>query len=100
VVRDHAADEKVRAVVLDARTISFVDITASQMLDELREDLSGRGVTLLLARDVGQVRDVLRHALTTPARIGFSRRSRRPLRRRRVRWVAVIDHLESEGGNE
>jgi SulP family sulfate permease len=48
-VRDHAADEKVRAVVLDAQTISFVDITASQMLDELREDLSGRGVTLLLA---------------------------------------------------
>jgi SulP family sulfate permease len=62
VVRGPAADEKVRAVVLDAQTISFVDITASQMLDELREYLSGRGVTLLLARDVGQVRDVLRHA--------------------------------------
>ena len=29
------------------------------MLLRLREELAGRGVTLVLARDIGQVRDVL-----------------------------------------
>jgi sulfate permease, SulP family len=48
--------------VLDAQTVPFVDVTAAEMLDELRKDLSSQGITLLLARDVGQVRDVLRHA--------------------------------------
>jgi sulfate permease, SulP family len=59
-VRSHAEEEGVEAVVLDAQTVPFVDVTASRMLDELRADLSGRGVALFLARDIGQVRDVLR----------------------------------------
>ncbi len=37
-----------------------VDLTAATMLVETREDLAGRGVALVYARDVGQVRDVLR----------------------------------------
>jgi SulP family sulfate permease len=61
-IRARAAEEKVRAVVLDAETVPFVDVTAARMLDELREALSERGVTLLIARDVEQVRDVLRRA--------------------------------------
>jgi sulfate permease, SulP family len=42
--------------------VPFVDVTASRMLEELREVLSGRGIVLFLARDVGQVRDVLRRS--------------------------------------
>ena len=53
----HAHD--VKAVVLDAETIPFVDVTAAEMLRALAEDLERRGVRLLVARDVGQVRDVL-----------------------------------------
>jgi sulfate permease, SulP family len=59
-VRARVDEEKARAVVLDAQTVPFVDVTAAEMLNALQEDLSGRGVSLLLARDVGQVRDVLR----------------------------------------
>jgi sulfate permease, SulP family len=59
-IRARSAQDTVRTVVLDAQTVPFVDITASRMLDELREDLSNRGIDLLLAHDVGQVRDVLR----------------------------------------
>ena len=38
-----AAGEGVRAVVLDAETIPFVDVTAAKMLDELAGDLRRRG---------------------------------------------------------
>jgi sulfate permease, SulP family len=48
-----------RAVVLDAETIPFIDVSAARMLDALAGDLDRRGVRLLIARDVGQVRDVL-----------------------------------------
>ena len=61
-VRAHAGEGEVRAVVLDAQTVPFVDVTAARMLDELHKDLKGRGIALLLARDVGQVRDVLRRS--------------------------------------
>jgi len=52
----------VHAVVLDLETVPFVDVTAAEMLVRLREDLRATGVRLLVARDVGQVRDVLRAA--------------------------------------
>ena len=48
-----------KTVVLDAETIPFVDVTAAEMLRALSEDLERRGVRLLIARDIGQVRDVL-----------------------------------------
>lgn len=53
-----------RAVVLDAETVPFVDVTAAQMLDQLSAELDRAGVALLLARDIGQVRDLLRQAHT------------------------------------
>ena len=59
--------EGVRAVVIDAETVPFIDVTAARMLAALDEDLQSRGVRLLLARDVGQVRDVLRHAVDDAA---------------------------------
>jgi sulfate permease, SulP family len=49
----------VRAVVVDAEAIPFIDVSAAGMLDALAADLAAAGVRLLLARDVGQVRDVL-----------------------------------------
>ena len=61
-VREAAAADGVRAVVLDAETVPFVDVTAAQMLEELAADLARDGKRLLLARDIGDVRDVLRRA--------------------------------------
>ena len=58
-INDAAMAEGVHAVVLDAETVPFVDVTAARMLDELTADLHRRGVRLVIARDVGQVRDVL-----------------------------------------
>jgi MFS superfamily sulfate permease-like transporter len=57
-----AAADGVHAVVLDAETIPFIDVTAARMLDELAGDLRRRGVRLAIARDVGEVRDVLARA--------------------------------------
>lgn len=49
----------VRAVVLDAETMPFVDVTAAEMLSALAADLERDGVRLMLAHGVGEVRDVL-----------------------------------------
>ena len=61
-LREAGARPGTRAVVLDAGTVPFVDVTAVEMLDQVADTLAGWGVHLLLARDVGQVRDVLRRA--------------------------------------
>ena len=59
----HAAGKPgLRAVVLDCETVPFIDVTAGRMLDELTADLHGRGIRLVIAREVGQVRDVLAKA--------------------------------------
>lgn len=50
---------EVHAVVLDAETTPFVDVSASRMLVALDRDLQKHGAVLLVARDVGQFRDVL-----------------------------------------
>ena len=44
----------------EAATTPFVDVTAARTLVAAHEELPGRGVRLVLARAVGQVRDVLR----------------------------------------
>jgi anti-anti-sigma regulatory factor len=49
-------------VVLDAETAPFIDVSAARMLVLLTGDLRRSGVELVIARDVGQVRDVLRRA--------------------------------------
>jgi sulfate permease, SulP family len=49
----------VRAVILDAETIPFVDVSAARMLVSAQAQLRTRGVRLVVARAVGQVRDVL-----------------------------------------
>ena len=61
-----ARADGVEAVVLDAATVPSIDVTAADMLAEVREDLAREGVRLEIAHDIGQVRDVL--AAVTPAR--------------------------------
>jgi sulfate permease, SulP family len=50
------------AVVLDAQSVPALDVTAGEMLTALYAELERRGVRFLIARDVGQVRDVLDHS--------------------------------------
>jgi SulP family sulfate permease len=65
----HAVEaDNVRAVVIDAEPVPFVDVTAARMmLAALDDELRARHVRLLIARDIGQVRDILRHAIDDPA---------------------------------
>jgi anti-anti-sigma factor len=60
VVRKHAEADGTHAVVLDGEAMPYLDLSATRMLVELADDLQRRGVRLLMARDVGQVREVLR----------------------------------------
>jgi sulfate permease, SulP family len=62
-IRAEAAGSSVRTVVLDVETVPFIDISAARMLEALASELARRDVTLVLAGDVGQVRDVLRRAI-------------------------------------
>jgi MFS superfamily sulfate permease-like transporter len=55
-----AVGPKTRGVVLDAEGIAYIDVTAADMLEALAEDLDRDGVRLVLARDIGTSRDVLR----------------------------------------
>ena len=58
-IRRHASSPGTRGVVLDAETMPFIDVTAASMLAELFDDLRRDGIQLVLARDIGQVRDFL-----------------------------------------
>ena len=49
----------VRAILLDAESIPFIDLSAAEMLDRLAEKLKGQGQRLMLAKDIGQVRQIL-----------------------------------------
>ncbi|MFZ2173242.1 MAG: SulP family inorganic anion transporter [Rhodococcus sp. (in: high G+C Gram-positive bacteria)] len=57
-VRSHIREDT-HSVVVDAATVPIVDITATEMLGRLADDLEHRGIRLMLARDTGQVRDIL-----------------------------------------
>jgi SulP family sulfate permease len=57
--------DSTHAVVLDAETMPYIDVTAASMLVQLTEELERRGVKLVIARDIGQVRDVLETAPDT-----------------------------------
>jgi sulfate permease, SulP family len=47
------------AVVLDAETIPNIDVTGAAMLVALRDRLEQREIQLLVAKPIGQVRDVV-----------------------------------------
>jgi sulfate permease, SulP family len=72
VVRERVRDDTF-AVVLDAETMPSIDVSGASMLATLREDLDRRGITLVLAKSVGQVRDVIatsEESTAAPARYG------------------------------
>ena len=56
------ADEPVRAVLVDAESVNFLDSTAAEMLAKLNADLSERGITLSFARVRHVVRETMRRA--------------------------------------
>jgi SulP family sulfate permease len=58
-IQVRAAEPGLRAVVLDGESISSIDVTAVKMLAELTDQMETRGVQLVIAGDLGQVRDVL-----------------------------------------
>jgi anti-anti-sigma factor len=64
-----AAAPGIRAIVLDGEASPFVDVTAARRLADLHDDLRRDGVRLLLTRNVGQVRDVLRLTSGDPSAI-------------------------------
>ena len=65
-LRRAAARPGTKAVVLDGGTAPFLDVTSAEMLGQAEDDLGRRGVRLLLARDIGEVRDVLRSSDVGP----------------------------------
>ncbi len=58
-VRAAAGRPGVAGVVLDVESVPAIDVTAAAMLAGLADDLHRDGVRLVLARSLGQVRDVL-----------------------------------------
>ena len=72
-----AGRQGVQTVILDAETIPFVDVTAAEMLDRVAADLRREGVRLVIARDVGLVRDVLRRGDPRTPSASTTRRSPR-----------------------
>ena len=54
-----AATPELRVVVLDGHAVPSLDVTAASMLVQLREDVQHLGGELVLAENIGQVRDVL-----------------------------------------
>jgi SulP family sulfate permease len=59
VIEDAAAGDGVHRVVLDCGTVPFLDVTAARMLLRLVADLHRRHVLLVLAGEIGQVRDMI-----------------------------------------
>ena len=58
-IEDAAAVDGITAVVLDCETMPSVDVTAARMLNQLAADLHRQGVRLVLAGEIGQVRDMV-----------------------------------------
>lgn len=61
-IRRAARREDIHAIVIDAETMPFIDITAAQILDQVARELRSDEVRLVLARNIGQVRDVIHAA--------------------------------------
>jgi sulfate permease, SulP family len=61
-IRQAAGAPGVRGVVLDLRTVPDMDVTAVRVLVQTAEDLRSSGVRFALARDIGQVRDIVQRA--------------------------------------
>ncbi len=58
-LRAAATKPGTKAVIIDAETIPAIDVTAVRMLIDVTDELRADGVDLVLAHDIGQVRDLL-----------------------------------------
>jgi high affinity sulfate transporter 1 len=73
-VKDRIEDlctDDTRVVVIDAETTPFVDVSAAQMLVQLRDVLARRGIELRVARDIGQFRDTIRTSGSDATPVGL-----------------------------
>ena len=61
-IRGTAKRPDVHTIVIDAETVPFIDVTAAQVLEQVARDLGADGVRVVIARNVGQVRDVIHAA--------------------------------------
>jgi high affinity sulfate transporter 1 len=61
-IRRAALRDDVHTVVIDAETMPFIDVTGARYLDQLARELEASGVRVLIARNIGQVRDVIHAA--------------------------------------
>lgn len=62
----------VRAVILDGESMPVIDVSAAHMLVALAGELRERGQHLAIARDVGQVRDLLASEAEQAAMLHFT----------------------------
>lgn len=53
-------NDSTSAVVLDLETVPFIDLTGALMLQALSSELGRKGIRMAIARDVGQVEDLIR----------------------------------------
>jgi anti-anti-sigma factor len=60
VVREAAGKPGIRTVILDLETVPSVDLTAIEMLARLIGEIESSGRSLIIAHDIGQVREILR----------------------------------------
>ena len=58
-LRKAARRPGVRAVILDGESMPVIDISAAHMLVELSKEFRKRAQVLAIARDIGQVRDLI-----------------------------------------
>ena len=58
-IEEAAANHAIKAVILDAETMPFIDVTAAGVLIELSETLEREGKTFAIARDISQVRELI-----------------------------------------
>jgi sulfate permease, SulP family len=56
---EHADRPGTTAVIIDAEAITFLDVTAVRMLDDVADDLARQDKQLAIAHDLGQVGDLL-----------------------------------------
>ena len=61
-IRSAARRADIHSVVIDAETVPFIDVTAAQVLDQVARELLADGVRVVIARNIGQVRDVIHAA--------------------------------------
>ena len=50
-IRSAARRDDVHAVVIDAETVPFIDVTAAQVLDQVARELQADGIRLVIARE-------------------------------------------------